>query len=215
MAFCTKCGNEVADGTKFCPKCGGAMQVKVSKGKTSVDKAAPKMVVDKKIIIGAVVLVALILIISGASKSKHKKYDNKSEEVAVTEEHGYADTEVAATDNEESMAFEPAEAARQFLESVPYSRQGLINKMIESGYSKGEAEAAANSVDESTYEHNAAQAAYTAAQLGWVKSTAECVSLLCSDGYLFTQDEAKKAIQNSQVVDMINKMSQVNQYLGD
>ena len=25
MAFCTKCGNQVADGTAFCPSCGQSM----------------------------------------------------------------------------------------------------------------------------------------------------------------------------------------------
>ncbi len=41
MAFCTKCGKQVADGTAFCPSCGQSMAAPAAPAASTVPAAAP------------------------------------------------------------------------------------------------------------------------------------------------------------------------------
>lgn len=75
--FCPKCGNEVKDGVQFCPKCGGKMRedqkiVKnIKKQKTLPAIRMPQIPVKAAAgILGAVLVIALIIVLSGPRVGK-------------------------------------------------------------------------------------------------------------------------------------------------
>jgi|GEM_PF-4593483 len=191
--FCTKCGKEVSENKKFCPYCGAEMN-KNTVSKTVKTDATQGM--NQKLIIGAIVLVAAIVLVVGLVGKIKKKTGDQQIDTEYTQDsgHGYSDDSLSGGSSDgESLAYSSVEAAEGFLKEVPYSKQGLIDKMVNNGYSIAEATEAAEMVN-ADYEHNAIQAGATAKQLGWASNSSELFQLLIGDGYKFTDAEARAAV---------------------
>lgn len=214
--FCTKCGAEVSEGQKFCPKCGSQMQQMTSNNSSDVTTVSnttgvitPKLIIDKKIIIGAIaVIIVLVLIIALPGKSKDKKNKAKSNSKETTESydesgHGYSDTD-SDGESGEALAFSADEAAAKILEDFnSVSKKGLIDKLVEAGYSKKEATAAAEGCG-ADWNANAARSAWNTAM--FADDLNDLYSKLISDGWGFTEEEAKYAISHPDVVKHMNDM---------
>ncbi len=90
MKFCTKCGAQITEGTKFCMSCGNPLPVDASgAAATAVVKKPINKKLLKKIIIGAVAVLVVVLVVVGVifgikALKKYKMDPTKYMKVEIT-----------------------------------------------------------------------------------------------------------------------------------
>lgn len=207
MTTCKACGKEIAKSAKVCPHCGAKQKNKV---------------------LGIVLLIAGILISVGACSSMISGTDNtKSETSSTTQEANVSsgnesvatqDTSISAVaeeateqEDETTEVAESAEpsmtvgqknavrSAREYLKSMPFSRQGLIDQLSSeygSGYTVEEAEFAVSYLESNNevdwYEQAVKTAENYVDMMGFSRDG--LIDQLSSDyGSKFTVEEAEYA----------------------
>ena len=98
--FCIHCGNRISDEAKYCPKCGKAVDEKISQEISSEQSAVGKNCKKKYfiwILLGVVVIVGILFIWMNTNSSKEKQTDE-----TVVSENG-ADEEILAEQTEQEV----------------------------------------------------------------------------------------------------------------
>lgn len=144
--FCIHCGNQISDEAKFCPKCGKAVEEKISQGICSEQSAVGKNLKKKYfiwILLGVVVIVGILFIWMNTNSSKEKQTDETVVSETGADEEILADhteQEVVATESiepEETVVEETAEESGKSEENqkaLEAYYNVLVNNVAARGY---------------------------------------------------------------------------------
>ena len=118
--YCRKCGRELSEDTKFCPKCGTSIEVTEKKNEIVKNGDTEKPKLKLGLIVGILVLIALIVCIGLFSKEKTVKEPIKEKTIEKEEnkiELSTLDAEIETADEEYNIE-EVIKAYEDYLNTV-------------------------------------------------------------------------------------------------